>query len=293
MRIKSGFVGERSLVLPKVVTDIMKDDPLTSTLYITDIGYYPKASNHYRERLQAIDQYVFIYCIDGKGCYDVGGKHYDVTANQYFILPAGQPHSYAADREHPWTIYWIHFKGSLAKWFAQDAVAPMTINPGIHSRISNRINIFEELFNTLNADYSIENLRYAITIFYHYLGTLRFVQQYRQVGADNSAGSIVDAAVHYMRENIERRLTLAEIADYLGYSASHFSMLFKEMTGHSPLSYFNLLKVQEACNLLDQTSMKLNQICYKLGFDDPYYFSRLFKNIMGMSPRAYRHTPKV
>ena len=49
-RIKSVFTGERSLVLPKVVTDIMEHDVLVSILYITDIGYYPKAHNHYRER---------------------------------------------------------------------------------------------------------------------------------------------------------------------------------------------------------------------------------------------------
>lgn len=68
---------------------------------------------------------------------------------------------------------------------------------------------------------------------------------------------------------------------------------FKASTGHSPLAYFNLLKIQEACRLLDHTSMKLNQVCYKLRIDDPYYFSRLFKKIMGMSPRAYRILQKV
>ena len=67
----------------------------------------------------------------------------------------------------------------------------------------------------------------------------------------------------------------------------------KQKTGHSPLAYYNLLKIQEACNLLDNTPMKLNQICYKLGIDDPYYFSRLFTKIMGMSPRNYRALQKV
>ncbi|MGN1265840.1 MAG: AraC family transcriptional regulator [Muribaculaceae bacterium] len=292
-RIKSGFTGERSLVLPKLVTDIMLADPLTSVLYITDIGYYPKARNHYRERTEPIDQYVFIYCIDGHGSYEVAGNRHNIEANQYFILPAGLPHRYEADAENPWTIYWIHFKGKLAKYYAQDAIEPHSINPGVHSRISNRINMFEELFVTLNASYSIENLRYAMTLFHHYLGSLRFVQQYRQVGDNRECMSTVDAAIHYMKENIERHLTLQDIAQYLGYSPSHFSMQFKASTGHSPLAYFNLLKIQEACRLLDHTSMKLNQVCYKLGIDDPYYFSRLFKKIMGMSPRAYRTLQKV
>ena len=89
MKIKDGFKGELSIVLPKAIIRLMKDDPLASSIYITDIGYYPKASNHYRSREKPIDEYVFIYCIDGKGWFEIKGKHYEVRANQYFILPAG------------------------------------------------------------------------------------------------------------------------------------------------------------------------------------------------------------
>lgn len=293
VRIKSGFSGERSLVLPKMVTDMMADDPIVSVLYVTDIGYYPHAANHYRERREPIDQYVFIYCIDGKGSYEVDGKHYNVEANQYFILPAGRSHEYEADTSCPWTIYWIHFKGSLAPYYALDAVSPTAINPGIHSRISNRINMFEELFDALNSGFSIENIRYAMSLFHHYLGSLRYVRQYREAGEHSGDGNMIDAAIHFMKENIERHITLKDVADYTGYSASHFSAVFKAQTGHSPLNYINLLKVKQACFLLDNTKMRMNQICHKLGIDDPYYFSRLFSKIMGMSPRAYRQHPKV
>ena len=50
IRIKSGFSGERSLVLPKMVTSMMSADAIASVLYITDIGYYPNADAHFRER---------------------------------------------------------------------------------------------------------------------------------------------------------------------------------------------------------------------------------------------------
>lgn len=95
-----------------------------------------------------------------------------------------------------------------------------------------------------------------------------------------------------MKENIEKRLTLDEIARHVGYSTSHFLTLFNKRTGYSPLAYFNQLKIQQACQLLDFSNMKINQICYKIGIEDTYYFSRLFRKIMGMSPRQYKSMRK-
>ncbi|GJG29918.1 hypothetical protein PRBRB14_07970 [Hallella multisaccharivorax DSM 17128] len=91
-----------------------------------------------------------------------------------------------------------------------------------------------------------------------------------------------------MNENIEKQLTLAQIADYIGYSTSQFSLIFKIKMGHSPLNYFNMLKVQRACKFLEITDLKINQICTKVGIDDSYYFSRLFSKTVGISPKQYR-----
>lgn len=63
---------------------------------------------------------------------------------------------------------------------------------------------------------------------------------------------------------------------------------FVELT----LSYFNQLKIQKACQLLDFTDMKVNQVCFKVGIEDNFYFSRLFRKIMGMSPLAYKQMKK-
>ncbi|MDO4164789.1 MAG: AraC family transcriptional regulator [Bacteroides sp.] len=293
IKLKDGFNGERAIVLPQMIVKLMEDDPLLSALHITDIGYYPNARHHYRERKEPINQYVFIYCINGAGKYRVGEHEYAVTANQYFILPAGIPHAYASDENNPWTIYWIHFKGTLAPYYAKNALHPMDIQPENHSRISHRINLFEEIFNTLGYGYSNENLHYASASFHYYLGTLRYIQQYRKAGGNTvDDDNAIDVIQHYMKENLEKRLTLQELAEHIGYSPSHFSMLFKQKTGHSPLAYFNLLKIQEACFMLDSTDMKVNQICHKIGIEDTYYFSRLFSKIMGTPPKEYRKTKK-
>ena len=293
MRIKDGFKGERCIVLPHTVIKNIEDDPVASSIFITDIGYYPKAKFHYRKRETAISEYVFIYCVDGKGWYSLNGKRYEVNKDQYFILPAGVAHEYAADENDPWTIYWIHFRGTFAQFYAMDCISPKDIKPDMGSRINNRINLFEEVFHTLNHSYAIENIRYAMATFQHYLASLRYLQQYREAVSNSDTKDVVNMTIHYFEENIERHVTLKSISEFVNISPSRLSALFKQKIGYSPLNYFILLKIKKACEFLDTTDMKINQICVKLGFEDQYYFSRQFSNVMGMSPQAYRFRSKM
>lgn len=290
-RLKDGFRGERAIVLPRMIIEQMESDPLTAALHITDMGYYPHASHHYRSRPEGISQYVLLYCIDGSGWFSTGGKKQCISANQYVILPAGEAHEYGSDKAIPWTIYWIHFKGTLAASYSSNEVLPVTLNPAMDSRITRRIDIFEEMFATLKMGYSQDNMRYVCSLFHHYLGSLCYWVQYRNA-ANRSDKDLLSSIIHYMNENIERRVTLAEVASFTGYSPSHFLTIFTAQMGQSPISYLNQLKIQRACHLLDFSDMKINQVCFKVGIKDPYYFSRLFKQIMGCSPKEYRQVKK-
>lgn len=290
--MRDGFTGSRTLVLPQMVLAMAKNEQLCKQLYVTDMGYYPHAHYHRRERLVPIEQYVFIYCVDGCGYFwvehDDGVRHeYKVAANQYFVLPAGCRHCYWADKSDPWTIYWVHFAGEHASAYAGEESCPLTVRPENDSRISDRHRLFEEIYDTLMRGFSKKNLIYSSVVLQHYLVSLMFVESYRGAVAHTEGTEVVGAAIHFMRENIDKRLKLAELANYTGLSVSHFSSVFRHSTGHAPLEYFNMIKIQEACRLLDYSSMRINQICHKVGIDDSYYFSRLFSKVVGMSPTEY------
>ncbi len=293
IKIKDGFQGERAYVLPPACVSELEHHPLSAILHITDIGFYPQARNHHRERREPLNQYVFIYCASGSGWYVLDGRRHEVHSDSYFILPPGKPHSYGASHDDPWTIYWIHYNGSLASEFLPEHSQPIEIKPGIRSRIADRIDIFEEIMSTLDKGFGRENLLYACSVFHHFLGSLRFLNQYRSSHFDSEQYSdMTDAAIHFMNENIGKNLRLSEIAQYTGYSTSQFSSRFAKRTGMAPMEYFNHLKIRHACRLLDFTSLHINQICHTIGISDPYYFSRLFKKIMGLSPMAYRSKTK-
>ena len=67
MKKREGFKGQRSIVLPDTITGKLRKNPLTRLLYVTDIGYYPKAKFHFRKRPHGVDQHILIYCVDGEG----------------------------------------------------------------------------------------------------------------------------------------------------------------------------------------------------------------------------------
>ena len=182
LKIKEGFRGEKSYILQPAALALMEEHPLSAILHITDIGYYPRAANHYRERFTPLKVNVFIYCVAGEGWYYVDGHRYQVGPDTFFILPAGLPHSYGASDDNPWTIYWIHFGGTLASEYMPESPSPIEIKPGQSSRIASRIDIFEEIMATLDIALDREHLLYACSVFHHFIGSLRFFLKYRSAG---------------------------------------------------------------------------------------------------------------
>ncbi|MFR1236227.1 MAG: AraC family transcriptional regulator [Barnesiella sp.] len=293
-KIKSGFKGERAIVLPAFVVEQISNDVLGKELHITDIGYYPQAEFHYRERTkEEARQFVLIYCVKGNGWFELDGRHEEISEHQFFILPKEKAHKYGSTPKSPWTIYWVHFDGNKASFFANGFDKPTDISPNFNSRIEERLLLFEEIFGILSRGYSMNNIYYAITSFFHFLGSMKFLGEYRESGTSPDKNqNIIDEVIHFMCENIERKLTLADIANHVSLSASHLSALFQKKTGYSPLSYLIHLKIQKACHYLDFTDMKIIQICPKIGIEDPFYFTRIFTKTMGMSPSKYRNQKK-
>lgn len=99
---------------------------------------------------------------------------------------------------------------------------------------------------------------------------------------------LVEVIVNYLRSNISRRLTLADICSHFNYSRSFLCRIFKEQKGIPLFAYFTEMKVEEACRLLGDTDYKIVEISEALGFSEPKYFGSVFRAQMGISPTEYR-----
>lgn len=293
LQLKDGFKGSRMIVLPTAVQKEMEQGDITSLLHVTDIGYFPHAQYHFRQRSEGVTQYILIYCTDGKGWISCGATKHILSSGTYFIIPPGIPHTYGADDLDPWSIYWIHFTGTLAHTFGDGHDQVREINFSEDSRISNRLELFEEVYRSLEAGYSKAQLDYSSSALFHLLGTFIYIDAFRGNDLEEESGySIISRCRHFMMENLERKLSLNDICGYLGFSTSYCNALFNKFTGMSPGQYLQNLRIQTAAHLMEISNMKINQICHKVGIGDPYYFSRLFSKTLGVSPSEYRKRNK-
>jgi AraC-like DNA-binding protein len=293
LKRRDGFEGEKIINIPqKVSKDVFKKVPSVFQMYITQIGYFPKASFHYRERRKGCEDNILIYCLQGKGHVVVGDRYYEVNANQYILLAATESYMrYWADAETPWTIYWVHFNGMRVEDFNHFLNLNNNKGPISLSFNAKAIDLWNDMYNSLEMGYSTENLCNANFCLYNFIATFLFLERHN-TAAESGTSSLTTKTINHMRKNLDKKLSVDDMAGQHKLSSSHFSIVFRKATGMPPIDYFINLKMQKACQLLDMDESRIKEVAHNLGYEDQYYFSRLFKKYMGISPEQYRTSVK-
>lgn len=101
-------------------------------------------------------------------------------------------------------------------------------------------------------------------------------------------GVTLKKTLAYVSQNFEKLLTRDDIAKAVGVTPNYVSVLFRKGFDMTFVEYITNLRIIEAKKLLENTDKKIYQIAETVGFEDAYYFSKNFKNVMGMSPKEYR-----
>jgi AraC-like DNA-binding protein len=110
----------------------------------------------------------------------------------------------------------------------------------------------------------------------------------RRKDQPNSYQQIVEKAKYLMESNILGAIDLPSIANQIGISTSRLNEIFKTYTSMTPYQYYIHIKIHKAEVLLEQGEHSIKEVAHKMGFEDQYYFSRLFKNKTGMSPSNWK-----
>lgn len=288
-RRPEGFPGQRLVVVPPPIAAHGLNLPVCSHLLPTHIGRFDAAKNHFVERKSGTPEHILILCLNGRGFVRTRGKTHPIGQGDAFLLPPGERHTYFADDADPWTKVWVHFTGSGAPDYAKMLLGPGR-GPVFHLRdMEVLIEAFEETFRHVLGGYTDNDLIGLSTSCARLLGLCRLHRQAR-TGRRRDGAERILRTIRFMRENLDRPVSLGELAKISGWAPSHLSALFRTQTNTTPLVFLTRLRLQRACELLKNTGDSVAQIAAATGYDDPFYFSRLFSQHQGLSPSAYRQT---
>ncbi|WP_111765944.1 AraC family transcriptional regulator [Nakamurella deserti] len=287
MLIADGFPGQRLRVLPRPAVGQALSAPLTGRLLVTDAGHFPHAAQHGMTRPDGVPQTVVILCSSGLGAVTVDGAEHRVWPRQVVVLPAHRPHSYAADPDDPWTIWWLHVAGAdvpeLLRATRLTAERPVS---GTHD-FDEMVALVRDILDRMERDETRRNLIAASGAAWNLLALLAAgpTEAGRPVTAGTTA---VEQARAHIRAHLSERVAVAELAAQAGFSTSHFAALFRRQTGCAVHQYQTQLRMAVARELLDTTDRPVVAVATAAGYSDSFYFARQFRAVHGMTASAYR-----
>lgn len=284
MLVRDGFPGQRLRVLPLPIISAALATPITERLLVTDAGFFPHAVDHGRVRPSGARQTIVIICTAGEGRVVLDGTTHRVAAGDAVIIPARRAHMYVADQADPWSIWWMHVAGEdvadLLPEPADRSESPVLRLHDVYAATA----LITQVVEKLDVDDTAASLYEASGAAWHLLAHLRA----DRLRGGSGPGSRVHAAMAYLRENLSTKAGVTELAEMANLSSSHFAALFKAATGMGVIEYLTRLRSARARELLLTTHLSVQHIAEAVGYSDPYYFSRQFRRVNGISPRAFR-----
>ncbi|WP_058300818.1 AraC family transcriptional regulator [Gorillibacterium timonense] len=237
------------------------------------------------------DHYKIFYIHSGQGVFRCLGEVYPLTAGQGFLVCPGVVFSYEADEANPWVQSWVAFHGTYTEAYlalAGLSAANPVFNAGTDTQLPS---CFRQV---RDADYPGESRELRITsAFFQLMATLLDEASGERSGSrpPESRRKIYAArAMEYVDVNYSRGVTVEELAADLGLSRKYLSRLFKDETGISPQQYLLKYRLDKASELLRGTALSVKEVSFSVGYKDPLLFSRMFKQLFGLSPRQYRES---
>ena len=235
--------------------------------------------------------YQLLYIVSGKGHFYFHGEDRVVYAGRMVLIQPRQEQRYEYFGEDKPEVYWVHFTGSDVKNILRSYHIPMD-DPIFYSGASSTYSyLFKEMIHELqNCKTGYEDLlaMYLRQIFL-------LVQRTRQEERPTVSTYIqeeMEFARRYFNEHYNEPISIQEYAESRNMSVCYFQRNFKQIVKHTPMQYLLTIRVNNAASLLETTDYSMAEIAAIVGYEDPLYFSRLFRKIKGVSPRDYRNLVK-
>jgi len=164
-----------------------------------------------------------------------------------------------------------------------------------HYNLSN-FNYYQVLLRETIDNYSIHHENYKELVSCELLIMLINISreyassQIESQKGNNKPFTLARDILNFLNTEYPNKLTSVDVSDRFESNFDYLNRCFKKMTGHTIFAYLNLVRIDKAKEMILTTHMPFNEIGYLVGIDNPYYFSRLFKKVVGITPSKYLAT---
>ena len=253
-------------------------------------GYATKESHSH-------DHVSIIYILDGSSSYEIGGKTYHVEAGMLFVCNPGVTHHRVIDVNESLVEFQTAVNNLSLRGIPSGYLIPPGDDPYIpllhHSQAFH--NCCEEIALEQKRNDPASPLMLKCLVMKLIVTILKekYIHNLHSSHSDFSLvnyekNNIVDAIVAFMNENYMQPISLARISENAYLSPVYISRVFKELLGEAPINYLIRIRLAKACEMMQQQpDISVKFVAASVGYDDAYYFSKLFKKHYGVSPRDY------
>ena len=231
--------------------------------------------------------YQLLYIASGKAVFYFNGEPKEVAAGHMVLFRPRQEQHYeyfAVDRPE---VYWVHFTGSDVKNILRHYDIPLDKNVIYSGSSATYAYLFKEMIHELQTC----RTGYAELLEMYLRQIFLLIQrswEERKPTVSSYLQEEIDYARKYFNEHYNEDISIEEYAQSRGMSVSWFLRNFKQMTMKSPMQYILTIRINNAVSLLETTDYNVTEISTIVGYDNPLYFSRIFKKQKGVSPSDYR-----
>ncbi|MDF2724402.1 MAG: AraC family transcriptional regulator [Paenibacillus sp.] len=227
--------------------------------------------------------HIVAYSLEGQAHYTIDGKDYLVRKGDFVFFPKGKFHSGVSDQRNPWASYVLLFDATFPnaeseqRFLAIDNIIPKSHVPQFTA-------LFQDAYQEWTTKKTGYRLRCRCRIMEIFCLLIRKMDYFSRNERHEQA---IDAILNFMADNVAKNVTIEELSTLAGYSPSHFQSVFKQITGKTAIQYHNEIKINKARDLLQYGNFNVTEAAMQVGFNDVYYFSKLFKRVMGYSPSQF------
>lgn len=238
-----------------------------------------------QRRAKGRTDYYLLYTLEGEiGIHlhqnDISQyKDFILRQGELIIIPEKVPHEIIYSKATYPQVYWLHFTGYDARNLYHDLF--MDSNPLYVGLRTDLIHIFKSIIE----EFQLKKKGYKQIIKHHFLLLTAYLRRYVHEKPDDI---FMEKVCLYMHSNLHNITHVQNIADAFHLSSSRFIHRFTEHMGVSPMTYLIGLRMTQAEYLLTHTPLSIKEIAGQVGYKNPLYFSKVFKDHRKESPTTFR-----